>query len=89
MSSRDRKDINEQVECLSSGIILLSKAIVQNQTESRSIAKATWETLSRREKPVFINSLRSDGYTQSEVGEIVGLSQSAIAQYEKKYKHQK
>ncbi|RKJ83433.1 hypothetical protein D6R50_24705 [Aeromonas veronii] len=88
MKKSTRAEIDAQISALATGVTLTAQAIQQQKALSNATAKATWETLSRREKPVFVKSLRGDGYTQSEIGEMVGRSQSAISQYEKKYDSQ-
>lgn len=79
------EDVTDQIIALSQGVAMTAQAIQNERQRTNSIAKASWETMSRREKPVFVKSLRNDGYTQQEIGEMVGLSQGAISQYEKKF----
>lgn len=50
--------------------------------------KANWATMSRRDRPVYVHSLRQSGYTQQEIADTVGMSQPTIAQYDKKYHQQ-
>ena len=88
MKKNERSEIDAQISTLAAGITLTAKAIEQQKALTQATAKATWETLSRRERPVFVQSLRDDGYTQSEIGNLVGRSQSAISQYEKKFELQ-
>jgi predicted transcriptional regulator len=42
--------------------------------------------MSRRERPVFVASLRQQNFTQQEIANLVGKSQPSISQYEKQYK---
>jgi DNA-directed RNA polymerase specialized sigma subunit len=62
--------------------------ITEERQRTNDFIKAQFETMSRRERPIFVNSLRQSGYTQQEIADTVNLSQSAICQYEKKYKQQ-
>jgi DNA-directed RNA polymerase specialized sigma subunit len=50
--------------------------------------KANWATMSRRDRPVYVHSLRESGHTQQEIADTVGMSQPSIAQYDKKYHQQ-
>ena len=88
MKRSERAKIDAQISTLAEGVTLTAKAIKQQQALTNATIKATWETLSRRERPVFVKSLRDDGYTQSEIGNLVGRSQSAISQYEKMFELQ-
>ncbi|EGU4055052.1 helix-turn-helix domain-containing protein [Salmonella enterica] len=85
MSRKERIDIEKEIESLAAGVSMTAKAIIHQKKLIDATAKATWETLSRRERPLFVKSLREDGYTQTEIGSMVGKSQSAISQYEKKF----
>lgn len=80
--------VHLQLQALSQGISLTANAIVTERERTNDFIKAQFETMSRRERPIFVNSLRQSGYTQQEIGDTVGLSQSSIHQYEKKYKQQ-
>ncbi len=83
--ANERAEIQEQIEALSKGVTVVAKAMIEQQKLAQATATATWETLNRRERPVFVKSLRESGYTQEEIGNLVGRSQSAISQYEKKF----
>lgn len=63
-----------------------SEAMRKERERNDAIARANWETMSRRERPVFVASLRQQNFTQQEIADIVGKSQSSIHQYEKQYK---
>lgn len=88
MGTRNKDEIQSQIEAMAAGQTVMAKAIIEQQKIVKATTKATWETLSRRERPLYVQSMRNDGYTQGEIGEMVGRSQSAISQYEKKYKLQ-
>lgn len=81
-------DMCQQIQALSQGVALTAKIIQEERIRTNDFIKAQFETMSRRERPIFVNSLRQSGYTQQEIGDTVGLSQSSIHQYEKKYKQQ-
>ncbi|HMU66274.1 MAG TPA: helix-turn-helix transcriptional regulator [Cellvibrionaceae bacterium] len=84
--------MSEQISALVQGVTATSRAVElvsQQMTNERKrtndLMSATFESLSKRERPVFVKTLRKQGYTQEEVGEAIGRSQSAVHQYEKKY----
>jgi DNA-directed RNA polymerase specialized sigma subunit len=80
--------ISQQVQSLAQGVALTAKMITEERKRNNDFIKAQFETMSRRERPIFVHSLRQSGYTQQEIADTVDLSQSAICQYEKKYKQQ-
>jgi len=65
---------------------LLADSMLKEKKRTDAITSATFETLSRRQRPVFVQELRNQGYSQEEVGGMVGRSQSAISKYEKSFK---
>ena len=65
---------------------LLANAMLKEKQRTDAITSATFETLSRRQRPVFIQELRKQGYSQEEVGGMVNRSQSSICNYEKAFK---
>ena len=81
----NEKLLSEQIVALSEGVIATAKMMQNERERTNSIVKAAWSTMSRREKPTFVKSLRNDGYSQDEIGKMVGLSQGSISQYEKKF----
>ena len=83
--TENEKVLSEQIVALSKGVIATVKMMQKERERTDSIVKATWSTMSRREKPTFVKSLRNDGYSQKEIGNMVGLTQGAISQYEKKF----
>ncbi len=91
----DVEVLAEQVSAIATGVTATSAAVVQvanqiraERARSNAISAATFEALSRRERPVFVAKLREQGFTQAEVGEAIGRSQSAVHQYEKKFNQQ-
>ena len=81
----NEKVLTEQITALSKSIIATVTAITTERDRTNSIVKANWATMSRRERPLFVKSLRNDGYSQEEIGKMVGLSQGSISLYEKKF----
>lgn len=79
------KVLTQQIVALSEGVITTVKMLQNERERTNNIVKATWATMSRREKPLFVKSLRNDGYSQQEIGNMVGLSQASISSYEKKF----
>lgn len=79
------KVLTQQIVALSEGVITTAKMLQNERERTNNIVKATWATMSRREKPLFVKSLRNDGYSQQEIGNMVGLSQASISLYEKKF----
>lgn len=79
------KVLTQQIVALSEGVFTTAKMLQNERERTNNIVKATWATMSRREKPLFVKSLRNDGYSQQEIGNMVGLSQASISLYEKKF----
>jgi DNA-binding NarL/FixJ family response regulator len=67
---------------------ILATQMQNEKKRTDAITTATFETLSRRQRPVFVQELRKQGYSQEEVGGMVSRSQSAISKYEKSFKKQ-
>jgi len=65
---------------------ILAAQMQNEKKRTDAITSATFETLSRRQRPVFVQELRNQGYSQAEVGGMVNRSQSAISNYEKAFK---
>lgn len=63
-----------------------AEAMRKERERNDAIARANWDTMSRRERPVFVHSLRQQDFTQQEIANLVGKSQSSIHLYEKQYK---
>ena len=85
MARVQQQTLEEQIHMLGIGVQMTAQALHEQRERTNSVAKATWEPLNRRERPVFIKALRNDGYTQAEIGAIVGLSQPTISQYERTF----
>jgi len=64
---------------------LLAEKMLKEQERANKITSATFEALPRRQRAVFVKELRKQGYTQEEIGTMVGRSQSSISKYEKMY----
>ena len=67
---------------------ILAEQMLKEKKRTDDLTSATFETLSRRQRPVFVKELRKQGYSQEEVGKMVNRSQSSIHNYEKIYNKQ-
>jgi len=67
---------------------VLAEQMLKEKKRTDDLTAATFETLSRRQRPVFVKELRKQGYSQEEVGKMVNRSQSSIHNYEKIYNKQ-
>lgn len=67
---------------------LLAEQMLKEKKRTDNLTSATFETLSRRQRPVFVKELRKQGYSQEEIGNMVGRSQSTISKYEKSFDKQ-
>jgi len=83
-----RKDIQELENIAKQAYIstgLLAEQMLKEKNRVDDITSATFETLSRRQRPVFIKELRKQGYSQEEIGKMVKRSQSTISKYENSF----
>ena len=64
---------------------ILAKQMLKEQKRVNDIASATFETLPRNKRAIFVKKLREEGYSQEEIGKMVNRSQSAISKYESSY----
>lgn len=67
---------------------VVAEQIQAERQRTNDHIKANWATMTRRERPVYVHSLRESGHTQQEIAETVGMSQPSIALYDKKYHQQ-
>lgn len=67
---------------------VVAEQIQDERKRNNDHIKANWATMTRRERPLYVHSLRESGHTQQEIADTVGMSQPSIAQYDKKYRQQ-
>ena len=61
---------------------ILAQQMLKEQKRLNDIASATFETLPKNKRPIFVKKLREEGYSQEEIGKMVNRSQSAVSKYE-------
>ena len=79
----NEKVLAEQIAFLRTLITGPSVLLQNEKNRTNSVTKAYWTAMSSWERPLFVKSLRNDGYSQEEIGKMVGLSQASISRYEK------
>ena len=79
------EDIAKIAELASLNTGILAKQMLKEQKRLKDITSATFETLPRNKRAIFVKKLREEGYSQEEVGKMVNRSQSAISKYESSY----
>lgn len=67
---------------------VVAEQIQAERQRTNDHIRANWATMTRRERPVYVHSLRESGHTQQEIADTVGMSQPSIALYDKKYRLQ-
>lgn len=77
--------LTQNIQATSQGVAIVAEQMVKERQRTNDLMSATFEALSKRERPVFVKTLRDQGYSQQEVGDAISRSQSAVCQYEKKY----
>lgn len=73
--------VNQNARDAANGVMMIAQQIKKEHERTNDITRATFETMSRRERPVFVKALRDKNYTQQEIGDMIGKSQSTVCQY--------